>query len=292
MDMDRDADRFEKERPYLTGIAYRMLGALSEAQDVVQDAYLRWHRVANDEIDNPRAYLAKVVTRICLDRLKSARMRRETYVGPWLPEPLLESEDLLVQPDESLAETLSVAFLLALERLSPLERAAFLLHDVFDMEFGEVAAVLDRTETSCRQLASRARMHVKEAKPRFSVSAERGAQLADAFLTALGRGDLAALTALLAEDAVLKSDGGGKVLAALYPIEGNDKIARFLVGIGQKAGGLNLVGRPARINGLPGFVVFLDDELIQTFAFETDETKIRAIYVVRNPEKLAHIGLH
>lgn len=292
MSMDAEADRFEKERSYLTGLAYRMLGALSEAQDVVQDAYLRWHRVAHDEIGNPRAYLAKVVTRLCVDRLRSARARRETYVGPWLPEPLLESEDLLVQPDESLAETLSVAFLLALERLSPLERAAFLLHDVFDMEFGEVAAILDRTETNCRQLASRARSHVKDSKPRFAVSAERGAQLADAFLAAILRGDLAGLTALLAEDAVLKSDGGGKVLAALLPIEGADKIARFFIGLGQKARGLNLAARPARINGLPGFVIYLDDELVQTLAFEIDGAKIRAVYAVRNPDKLAHIGLH
>jgi len=290
--MDAEADRFEKERSYLTGLAYRMLGALSEAQDVVQDAYLRWHRVAQDEIENPRAYLAKVVTRLCVDRLKSARARRETYVGPWLPEPLLESDDLLVRPEESLAETLSVAFLLALERLSPLERAAFLLHDVFDMGFGEVATILERTETNCRQLASRARSHVKEAKPRFSVDAARGAQLADAFLAAVVRGDLAGLTALLAEDAVLQSDGGGKVLASLQPIAGGDKIARFFVALVEKAGGLNLAARPARINGLPGFVIFSGDQLIQTLAFETDATKIRAIYVVRNPDKLAHVSLH
>src|SRR5262249_12439559 len=152
--------------------------------------------------------------------------------------------------------------------------------------------ILDRTETSCRQLASRARTHVKEAKPRFSVDAERGAQLADAFLAAVVRGDLGGLTALLAEDAVLQSDGGGKVLASLQPIEGGDKIARFFIALGEKTGGLNLAVRPARINGLPGFVIFSDDELIQTIAFETDAAKIRAIYVVRNPDKLAHVSLH
>jgi RNA polymerase sigma-70 factor, ECF subfamily len=284
-------EAFEAHRRYLTGLAYRMLGSMSEAQDMVQDAYLRWHGTEPGAIGDLRAYLAKIVTRLCLDHLKSARVKRETYVGPWLPEPLLDSEVLKVYPPEDLAEDLSVNFLLALERLSPLERAAFLLHDVFDMEFEAIAPILDRSKIACRQLANRARSHVRESKPRFVVSPERGAELARAFLAAVSRGDLGALTRLLAEDAVLHSDGGGKVPAALRPIHGADKIARFFLGITRKLGAYkNPALRSTGINGLPGFVFVSPDGLQQTISFETDATQIRGIYVVRNPDKLTHIA--
>lgn len=285
------SDAFETHRPYLTGLAYRMLGSMSEAQDMVQDAYLRWHGAGYDGVENPRAFLAKIVTRLCLDHLKSARVRRETYVGPWLPEPLIEQDSLKIYPPEDVVEDLSVAFLLALERLSPLERAAFLLHDVFDMEFGAIASILDKSETACRQLASRARAHVRESKPRFAVSPERGAKLAEAFLTAVGRGDLDGLTALLAEDAVMLSDGGGKMPAALRPILGRDKIMRFFIGVARKLSayrGANL--RSERINGLPGFIMSVPEGGgVQTISFETDAEKIQTIYIVRNPDKLAHL---
>ena len=292
------AEQFEAHRRYLTGLAYRMLGSMSEAQDIVQDAYLRWHGTDRDGIDNPRAFLAKVVTRLCLDHLKSARVRRETYVGPWLPEPILDAEALkiylLEDPAqglaEDLAEDLSVAFMLALERLSPLERAAFLLHDIFGMEFEAVARILDRSEPACRQLASRARSHVREAKPRFPVSTERGAVLAQAFLDAVLRGDPGILSSLLAQDAVLVSDGGGKVPAALNPIDGRDKIMRFFLGIARKTDGYRgLEIRSGRINGLPGFVLSGPDGLVQTMSFATQGSAIQAIYIVRNPDKLAHI---
>ena len=284
------AEQFEAHRRYLTGLAYRMLGSMSEAQDIVQDAYLRWHGTDRDGVDNPRAFLAKVVTRLCLDHLKSARVRRETYVGPWLPEPILDAEALKIYPPDDLAEDLSVAFLLALERLSPLERAAFLLHDVFGMEFEAIARMVGRSETACRQLASRARSHVREAKPRFPVSAEHGAELAEAFLEAVLRGDPGALSGLLAQDAVLVSDGGGKVPAALNPIDGRDKIVRFFLGIARKTDGYRgLEIRPGRINGLPGFVLSGSDGLVQTMSFATEGSVIQAIYIVRNPDKLAHI---
>jgi RNA polymerase sigma-70 factor, ECF subfamily len=287
----QETEAFEANRRYLTGLAYRMLGSMSEAQDIVQDAYLRWHGVDHGAIEEARAYLAKVVTRLCLDHLKSARVKRETYVGPWLPEPLIDSETLKVYPPDDLAEDLSVNFLLALERLSPLERAAFLLHDIFDMEFEAVGAILDKSEIACRQLASRARAHVRQSKPRFAVSPEHGAELAQAFLAAVSKGDLDALTRLLAEDAVLHSDGGGKVPAALRPIIGPDKIARFFLGIARKVGAYpRSAFRPGRINGLPGFLIVSSDGLLQTISFETDATKIRRIYIVRNPDKLGHIG--
>jgi RNA polymerase sigma-70 factor, ECF subfamily len=287
----QETEAFEANRRYLTGLAYRMLGSMSEAQDIVQDAYLRWHGIDHGAIDEARAYLAKVVTRLCLDQLKSARVKRETYVGPWLPEPLIDAEALKVYPPDDLAEDLSVNFLLALERLSPLERAAFLLHDIFDMEFEAVAAILDKSEIACRQLASRARGHVRQSKPRFAVSPEHGAELAQAFLAAVSQGDLDALTRLLAEDAVLHSDGGGKVPAALRPIVGPDKIARFFLGIARKLGAYGGSAlRRGRINGLPGYLIVSPDGLLQTISFETDAAKIQRIYIVRNPDKLGHIG--
>src|SRR5256885_1755252 len=191
-----------------------MLGSVAEAEDVVQDAYLRWSTVDQAAIDNPRAYLARVVSRLCLDRMKSARAQRETYVGTWLPEPVVG--------EESLADDLSVALLMVLERLSPLERAAFLLHDVFDMDYGAIAGVLERSEPACRQLAARARDHVRDERPRFEASSEATERLQREFHTALTTGDLVGFARLLADDAVFYSDGGGKKLAALNPIHGKD----------------------------------------------------------------------
>ena len=285
------ADGFEPHRRHLTGLAYRMLGSLAEAEDAVQEAYLRWHRTDQAKVADARAFLSKTVTRLCLDQLKSARARRESYVGPWLPEPLVEEAGLAAESAGELAHDLSVALLLALERLSPLERAAFLLHDVFDMEFAEVAETLGRSEAACRQLAARAREHARAARPRFPVRPDEGARLAEAFMAAARSGDAAALGRLLATDAALHSDGGGKKRAALNVIHGRDKIAAFFSGLVRKqAAAITAIRvRPARINGLPGFVAVEPDGTVQTIALEIAGTEIAAIYVVRNPDKLRHV---
>ena len=280
-----DASDFEPHRRYLIGIAYRMLGSVAEAEDVVQDAYLRWQGADRDAVAEPRAYLVRIVARLCLDRLKSARARRESYVGTWLPEPLVEDPG----PAAAVADDLSVALLMTLERLSPLERAAFLLHDIFDMDYSSIAGVLERSEAACRQLAARAREHVREQRTRFEPNEEAEARLAGAFATAMATGDLDAFARLLAEDAVLYSDGGGKRAAALNPIRGRDRILRFVEGTVVNKGGLEgKAVHPARINGLPGFV-FRGDEGVETVAIETAGEHIVALYVVRNPDKLRHL---
>jgi RNA polymerase sigma-70 factor (ECF subfamily) len=280
---------FEAHRRALTGLAYRMLGSRADAEDVVQDAYLRWHAADHAQIEEPRRYLGTVVTRLCLDRMKSAKARREIYVGPWLPEPLVD-EALDAQPAGDLAQDLSVALMLVLERLTPLERASFLLHDIFGLDFAEVGRALDRSEATCRQLAARARAHIEEGRPRFRATQEEGRNLASAFMAAAQAGDLQTLADLLAKDAVLYSDGGGKRAAALNPIYGPDKIVRFIEAVARKNTGLAASQvRPATVNGLAGFVVREEDGLIDTMAFEVRDGRVAAIYVVRNPDKLRHV---
>lgn len=285
--MTEATETFERERARLKRLAYRMLGSVAEAEDAVQDAWLRWHRAGADA-EKPQAWLMQTVTRICLDRLKSARARRETYVGPWLPEPLIE--EIADDPVEK-AEDVSVAFLLALERLSPLERAVFLLHDVFDQDYAEIARQLGRGEAAVRQLAARARNHVRDGRPRFTVSQEKTLQLAAAFMDAASRNDTAALSGLLAADAIMISDGGGKRPAALRPMVGRDDVMLLLNGLISRNGAFvrprNM--RPALINGMPGVVMELADGL-QTMTFEADEDGLlSAIYVMRNPDKLGHV---
>ena len=279
---------FEGERRRLTGLAYRMLGSRAEAEDVLQDAWLRWQQAEKDGVENPAAFLTSVVTRLCLDRLKAAKAKREVYVGSWLPEPLVE--DLAVESDAELAADLSVALLLALERLSPLERAAFLLHDVFEMEFAQVAATLGRSEAACRQLASRARANVQLERPRFPLAPAEGERYARAFLEAARGGSLDGLKGLLAEGAVLVSDGGGIKLAALNPIRGSDRIARFFAGLAAKPDRPRIArNRILTINGLPGILTEYDDGHLQTTALAIEAGAVTAIYVVRNPEKLEHL---
>ena len=288
--VDNEARSFESHRRALTGLAYRMLGSRAEADDVVQDAYLRWHSVDKASIEVPRRYLGTVVTRLCLDRMKSAQARRELYVGPWLPEPVVDE----AFDDESagdVAHDISVALILMLERLSPLERASFLLHDVFGIEFAEVARTLGRGEAACRKLAARARAHIQEGRPRFRASAEESRRLAAAFQNAVASGDAQALARLLAADAVLYTDGGGKRAAALNPIYGADKIVRFLAGVARKNPALSAVElRNATVNGRAGLVMREGDGSIDTIAFECRQGRIAAIYLVRNPEKLRHVG--
>ena len=277
------AEVFESHRRFLVGLAYRMLGSVAEAEDVVQDAYVRWTGADRSDVVEPRAFLARTVSRLCLDRMKSARARRESYVGTWLPEPYVDA-------GQAFAADLSVALLMTLERLSPLERAAFLLHDVFDMDYRDIGEVLERSEDACRQLATRAREHVRDDRPRFAASQDATARLADAFHTALVAGDVAQLAQLLAEDAVMYTDGGGKKLAALNPVYGRDKILRFVVGISSKRA-LPTADEVERttINGLPGFVL-RTSEGVETLAIDVAGESIVTIYAIRNPDKLKHLA--
>ena len=281
-------EAFETERPRLGRLAYRMLGSVAEAEDVVQDAWLRWRGAEAEAIDDPAAWLVRATTRLCIDRLRASKTRREAYRGPWLPEPLVE--DFAADPLER-AEEVSVAFLLALERLSPLERAVFLLHDVFDTDYADIAETLDRSEAACRQLAARARTHVRDARPRFQVPDDEAARLALAFMDAARRNDLTALKGLLAEDAVLISDGGGKRKAALRPMIGRDDVIALMAGLTWR-GSIPMAGdvRLARINGAFGVVLQAEGEVV-TIAFEPGEAgKLAAIYMVRNPDKLGHVA--
>jgi RNA polymerase sigma-70 factor, ECF subfamily len=288
--VDRDAAAFEAHRRALIGLAYRMLGSRAEAEDVVQDAYLRWHATDRAAIGEARRFLGTVVTRLCLDRMKSARARRELYVGQWLPEPVVDEVFEDGHAGE-LAHDISVALVLLLERLSPLERASFLLHDVFGLDFTEIACALDRNEAACRQLAARARTHLEAGRPRFTHSPEESRRLAAAFQAAAASADIRALVRLLADDAVLYTDGGGKRVAALNPIRGADKIARFFEGVARKNAALATIGaRPAIVNGMAGFVLHEDDGSIDTMAFEHRDGRIVAIYLVRNPDKLQHVS--
>jgi RNA polymerase sigma-70 factor (ECF subfamily) len=277
---------FEAHRAYLRGAAYRMLGLVADAEDMVQETYLRWHKARG--VTHPKAYLTKVLVRLCLDQLKSARARRETYVGPWLPEPVLSDPS----PDEEiqLSDDVSFALLLTLERLSPLERAAFLLHDVFGLSFQEVSGTLSRSETTCRQLASRARSHVRRGGRRFRPSRKTSEGLRSAFLEAARSGDASKLARLLKSDVVFVSDGGGVVPSALRPVQGRDKVVRLILGLGYKippdaAVELHFV------NGLPGFLLRAGKEWIQTVALEVGtRSRVSRIYVVSNPNKLRHLA--
>ena len=291
---------FEPYRRRLRGLAYRMLGSMADAEDAVQETYVRWHAADREHVSDPRAFLMTTTTRICLDMLTSARARREEYVGPWLPEPVLDTTALAPDSHTELAEDLSVALLLTLDRLSPLERAAFLLHDVFDFSFSEVAASLERSEPACRQLAARARAHVRAARPRGAVAPAvrsgeieaKHAQLMSAFVAATRSGDLDALMQMLASDVRVVTDGGGKAAAALNVLDGADRAASFLIGAARKGWRDDFTLRFAAINGLPGAIVDSPDGPVQTAAFEFEGGVIRALYVVRNTDKLRHLSSH
>ena len=280
----RDNDPIAPHRRRLLGLAYRMLGSRSDAEDVVQDAYLRF--VDASDVRNPEAFLVTVVTRLCLDRLRSARAQREIYVGPWLPEPVFDTDGLSADAATEFADDLSFALLLALDRLSPQERAAFLLHDVFDVPFSEIATMIDRSEPACRQLATRARRAVRDERPMSAAAPDHHAHLLQAFLEAVASGNLSQLTGLLRDDAVALTDGGGRKAAALNPVQGADKVARLFIGLAGKAVGRDVHIEPAMINGSIGALLYLDGELDHSISINVDGEKIAAIYLVRNPDKL------
>ena len=274
------ATEFEAARPILLRTAYRMLGSLADAEDVIQDAWLRWSNSDQGTVREPAAFLRRTVVRLCLDVLKSARVKREEYVGPWLPDPIVQDEPV---------EDVTLPLLLALERLSPLERAAFLLHDVFGESFDDVAQTLGRDSAACRQLASRARQNIRADKPRYAVSREKGMTIASAFFAASRSGDVDTLGKLLADDVRFQADGGGKRPALPRIITGSREVADLLAVIASL-----LKERPSKlvrytfINGLPGFVTEEADGL-QTTALLIDGDRIKAVYVMRNPDKLRHL---
>ncbi len=279
--MNNGAVAFQESGPHLLRVAYRILGSMADAEDVLQEAWLRWSGADRHAIQVPEAFLRRVVTRLCLDHLKSARVRREEYVGPWLPDPVVE-------PDAT--DDVTLPLMMALERLSPLERAAFLLHDVFGQSFDDIAESLDREPAACRQLAARARDHVRAEKRRFPVEQGHGLEIAQAFFVASRSGEITHLGEMLAQDVSFYSDGGGKRPAAARVMVGWDEVTRTFAAIRRLIGSqTGAVVRYAYINGLPGFVTREPDGVLQTTALLIANGKVKAVYVMRNPDKLQHL---
>ena len=289
------ADAYLDLRPLLFSIAYRMLGSVSEAEDLVQEAFMRYQRALADgtTIESPKAWLSAVVTRAAIDQLRSARVRRETYVGEWLPEPLITDDRGGGDPAElaDQLDTLSMSFLVLLERLTPVERAIFLLHDVFDYDYAEVGRIVHRTAATCRQHAVRARRVVADNRPRFDASEAERDVLVSRFLAAAGRGDLQALIDALAEDVIVQGDGGGKVPQWSAPIVGAPNVARLFAGLGRQNRRLGATLEPHRVNGQPG-VVFRGPRggVMSVMSFEVVDGRIAAIRSIVNPDKLGHLG--
>ena len=283
---------FEQHRPVLLGVAYRMLGRVADAEDVVQDAWLRWASADKDAVRQPRAFLVRVTTRLAIDRLRSAQSRRETYVGPWLPEPLVTDVDARPVTDAAegvmLAESVSLAVLVVLESLSPLERAVFVLREAFGFPYAEIAGFLDRGESAVRQLAGRARAHVAERRPRYDVDPEAQRDLTERFLAAANRGDLESLMEMLAPDARLVGDGGGKAKAPLRTITSAGKVGRFLVAIAQQGmAGMDFAVR--EFNGAVALLAKAGGEAAAVLQLDVADGRIQSVYIIANPGKLAHL---
>lgn len=277
---DEGTESFQGQRAALLRVAYRMLGSMADAEDIVQEAFIRWSETDRGAVRVPAAFLRRTVTRLCLDHLKSARVRREDYVGPWLPEPIVEDEPV---------EDITLPLMLALQRLSPLERAAFLLHDVFGDSFDDVARLIGRDAAACRQLAARAREHVRSERPRYPVERDHGLAIAAAFFEASRAGDATMLNDLLASDVSFHSDGGGKRPAAGRILKGALEVTRGLLAIFRlRQSAPNLI-RQAFVNGLPGFVTREADGILQTTALLIEDDRVKAIYVMRNPDKLHRV---
>ncbi len=280
---------WEEQRPYLFAIAYRMLGSISDAEDMVQEAFVRTQQ-SGELLRQPRSYLATAVTRLCMEHLRKAYVRRESYVGPWLPEPLVESVEPEAERRTEQAESLSLAFLRILENLTPTERAVFLLREVFDYSYDEVASIVEKTPASCRQLAKRARDHIQENRPRYTASEEKKQHLMGQFFLCCTEGDMEGFLTVLSEDAILYSDGGGKVHAARRPIYGADKIARFFLGILKKKQE-DVVVLPAFVNGEPGLVEYLHGQPQSAFTVTIENDRITELFVINNPDKISRIPL-
>jgi RNA polymerase sigma-70 factor (ECF subfamily) len=288
------ADSFEANRPRLFGVAYRMLGSASEAEDVVQDAWLRYSSARRDNVRSPQAFLITIVTRLCLDRLKSARAAREEYVGPWLPEPVI-TDDSGPEQSAALAESVTLAFMVLLETLSPEERAVFLLREVFEYDYQDIADVLDTSPANCRQLFHRAKERIQDRRPRFREQAQAKRALVGRFAAALRAGDAGVLTCVLAEDVGLWSDGGGNVAAARRPILGRDHVVNMLVGIRRSAAALGIAMDRVHldvvdVNGEPALAMRLDGRIDSIYTYSIEDGAITALRIVRNPEKLRYIA--
>lgn len=277
---------FEEHRTGLERLAYRMLGSLADADDVLQDAYLRWSRTDRSEVQSAQAYLTSIVTRLCIDQRRKVDARKESYVGPWLPEPLVEAP--AARNSLESAEAISMAFLVVLESLSPVERAAYLLRRVFDYDYDQIADVLDKSATNCRQLVSRAEERVHERRPRFEPDPDAAEQITRRFLEACTTGDLDGLVGLLAADAVSYTDGGGKATAAMVPVHGAQKIARMFIGLARKYGS-DFELRPVRVNGQPGVLTLYGGQLGHVMTLDIVDGQIANCYVFRNPDKLARM---
>ena len=288
LSMDHRATVFAQHRRRLYGIAYRMLGSKADAEDMLQEAYLRWHRADAERVQTPEAWLVTAVTRLCIDRLRAARTEREAYVGPWLPEPLI-GESPPADRGAELASDLSVAFLVVLERLAPEERAAFLLHEVFDCEYAEISRILGKSEAACRQIVHRARERVHSDRPRFQVTEAARERLLEKFVAALHARNHEAMLALFAEDATWTSDGGGKAKAARKVVRGAVRVARFAAGVfGHSLD--RLTHELVSINGEPGLLMHVGGRLISVISIDTDGERILAVYTVLNPDKLRGVG--
>jgi RNA polymerase sigma-70 factor (ECF subfamily) len=280
---------FNEHRPLLFSTAYRMLGSVMDAEDMVQETFLRWQQAPDADVESPKAYLTTIITRLCINHMNSARVQREQYVGPWLPEPIITDQGFDPVKGTNMAESLSMAFLVLLEQLTPVERAVFLLREVFDYEYSEIARILDQKETNCRQILRRARQHLKQSRPRFDFSPEQHEELLQQFLQATSRGDIEGLLALFSKEIVLYSDGGGKAAAMPNPIHGPDRVARFLFGARKKLVPKNLVSRMVQINGHPGIVSYLNGHPWSVLTLDITDGRIRNIYIVTNPEKLERL---
>ncbi|QJW36379.1 RNA polymerase sigma-70 factor [Cellulosimicrobium protaetiae] len=276
---------FAAHRRLLFTVAYEMTGSAADAEDVVQEAWLRWSAADRSDVLDPRAYLVRVTTRLALDRLRTLRARRETYVGSWLPDPLLTTPDAALQVER--AEDVSMALLVVLETLSPLERAVFVLREVFDLPYDEIAAGLDRAPEAVRQTAHRAREHVRARRPRFTPPDDAQRAAVERFMVACATGDTAALVETLAPDVVVVSDGGGKARSALRPVAGADKVARMLVGLAAKPETIAMAYEPALVNGALGGVWTVDGETVMAAAVEYDGERVARVLLFRNPERLA-----
>ena len=280
---------FAEHKSLLFSIAYRMLGTVMDAEDMVQETFLRWQNSNQAQVESPKAWLSTVITRLCINHLKSARVQRETYIGPWLPEPLVSG--LSVDPGENakLSDSLSLAFLVLLESLAPTERAVFVLREVFNYEFSEIAPIVEKTEANCRQILARARKSVQERRPRFDATPEEAEQLIQRFELAVQTGNLDDLLNLLAKDVVLVSDGGGKARAVLRPVSGPDHVARLLIGATRKFGLRSQVLHHAAVNGLPGSVGFAGGRVLRVIAFGIQHGRIHSLFIITNPDKLSRI---
>ncbi len=286
-DMDKSTQVFEQLRSRLFRLAYGMLGSKADGEDIVQETFIKWSRVDHDTVKSDWAFLSTIVSRLCLDELRSARKRREEYVGPWLPEPLVPAYNYTPEYVTERTEELTMALMVILENLTPVQRAVYVLHDLFGFDYHEISELIGKEEANCRKIAQRARSYVDSQRTVEMPGESEQLELLNTFIRAIEQGEVGQLKDLLTREAILYSDGGGKVTAARKPIYGNDKISRFLAGIVHKVSGEGKI-QITSVNGTPGFIVWLDGKLNSIWSFNLDVDRIRNVYIVLNPDKLLH----